>query len=593
MSHRRAISRIAAALAAIAMFQIGGCPNGILGPPQGTATETISAAAGGRVLGSTGYELEIPPGALAEDTEITLTPLSAARLADLEPRYLAGVVLEPEGLTFSRPATLRVPLPAPWPHTDPPMELMFKGTDPAEAVETGRLVGLSEDGRFAIFEVLHFSGRICANQCHAGVREYLEAQYAARGCARAEWSRRVTGKYPGLELRESCEFIAPEELIAILDSMFDEFGEWSGGVDVPADKLAELEQIAESGRFVVFLFGKDAFTPRGGARNFFGNVAHSAIAEKRAGRWEMRNAFVPGKVARLLPDGTNLVWWPMDDLNAFRNLQQGVAIEIAVCGSPGCLGTDDPFDTSKPYDPLEKRTVIPWNAVRIFVEREQNSPCSRLAGCWRFSPEEIAGGAETLLLQFDEAGRVDALWFAFANDGSIETDADTVFLEFLRFTRPNAAFINEVLESIDSGVFPSEDQQQFTAVIEWETATRDDDGAVRSRSSTFMAFNDSQMSTNEPGEYFISAFEQVTTTTTYDEDGNATVSEDRASGTIRGERVACPDPAAGNVVLQEGWGDLFDFDFDLCGAGAVATMPFMIVGMIAMRPMRRIALRRH
>jgi len=550
----------------------------------GAARAMIRAATGGTVRGSTGLELTIPPGALASDTEIALTPLSDTDLAALDASYLAGAVLEPDGLEFSQPATLRVPLPAPWEHEEPPFELVFKGTDPSDAFETDRRVGLSADGRFALFEVEHFSGRICANQCHAGVREVLEAHFAAEGCARADWFQRVQGKYPGLELRESCESIAPSELVAILDSMFDEYGEWNAGDDVPADKLAELEQIAESGRQVVFVFSNDSFSPRGGERNFYGGVAHSAIAEKREGAWQMRNTFVPGYVAKLFPDGTNVVWWPLRDLNTFRNLAQGVAVEIAFCGQPGCLGSDDPYDTTKPYTPLERRVVSPWDAVRIFVEREQNVACQRLAGCWRFATEGLSDSG-TFLLRFDERGQVDSLWMEQVNDGSIETSAATVFFELMRFARPNAGAFADNTRGVDAGVFPAEDQSEFTAALNWEFVFRDE-GEISSTTEYFMAFNSAELSKNEPGEYFDCDFEQVITYTSYDEDGNMETDEQRFAGRLRAARVPCPEPGAEGVYTQEQLPDLFDFDFDLCGTGAGMTAPLTIAGLLTLRPRR-------
>lgn len=79
------------------------------GPPPGgsTATVLVDAESGGTITLDDGTSLVVPPGALAEDTEITVTSAGADALTP--EGMLAGVILQPDGLEFSAPATLTIP----------------------------------------------------------------------------------------------------------------------------------------------------------------------------------------------------------------------------------------------------------------------------------------------------------------------------------------------------------------------------------------------------------------------------------------------------------------------------------------------------
>ena len=85
-------------------------------------TETVSPALGGtvRATGSNGveYSLDIPPGAVAANQSITVTPLASLTITSMDSTIhdtsdcLQGVVFEPEGLEFAVPAVLTITLPA-------------------------------------------------------------------------------------------------------------------------------------------------------------------------------------------------------------------------------------------------------------------------------------------------------------------------------------------------------------------------------------------------------------------------------------------------------------------------------------------------
>lgn len=80
---------------------------GAVAPTGPTATALISAASGGSVRLPDGTQLEVPPGALATDTSITMT--RGAPAAYGPGGVLASVNITPDGLVFSQPATLTLP----------------------------------------------------------------------------------------------------------------------------------------------------------------------------------------------------------------------------------------------------------------------------------------------------------------------------------------------------------------------------------------------------------------------------------------------------------------------------------------------------
>ncbi|MBU0674365.1 MAG: hypothetical protein KJ950_06955 [Proteobacteria bacterium] len=76
--------------------------NDTTAPPQNSVHETISDLNGGRITtGDNSFIMAIDPGALNEDTEITITPQDDLTAA-------VGYELEPDGLTFNTPATITI-----------------------------------------------------------------------------------------------------------------------------------------------------------------------------------------------------------------------------------------------------------------------------------------------------------------------------------------------------------------------------------------------------------------------------------------------------------------------------------------------------
>ena len=125
-------------------------------PPGGGM---VSAVAGGNLISGDGLTaLEIPPGALAADTSISLRTLPTVELPPANPgmRVLGAVEFLPEGLTFLNPVYGYLPLQRSMP---PGVPVTIRVFDPVGGVyEPGSITGtVGDDGLFAEFLLSHFS----------------------------------------------------------------------------------------------------------------------------------------------------------------------------------------------------------------------------------------------------------------------------------------------------------------------------------------------------------------------------------------------------------------------------------------------------
>lgn len=137
----------------------------ILAPPMevfldtGAARTMVVPRGGGTVnaVGSNGisYALTIPPEALDEDVEITLTPIASIANFHLPGGTLAAAQLQPEGLRFRQVATLSLTLPGP-----PAPELVGRGLQGFVMKSNGGgfepLPFIRSDSTFTL-PVMHFS----------------------------------------------------------------------------------------------------------------------------------------------------------------------------------------------------------------------------------------------------------------------------------------------------------------------------------------------------------------------------------------------------------------------------------------------------
>ena len=380
--HRYSVRARRAASAVCAMGIMVACAStgDSSAPTDAPATGMISAREGGTIRTQGGIVLEVPPGAVPNDTSVTVTPIDARASGDAA--IVAGARFEPDGLELLAPATLRLPFTSNG--TNPPIELVFRGSDARNAMASGIVADVSSRTH-AVLSIWHFSGNICARNCHGGTREFLTARLAAKGL---DLTACVTSKYPSDLLPAKCEDIHSDQSVqAILGTFFEEQTPscCDAGQDVPSAQLAQLAQLAASGRNVVIAFQAGGFGTRGGDHGFYPSMNHTATIEIVGGVPMLRNTVVvptQGGVDILaLLGGTNLTYWPLAELNRFRTLHSGEALEIAACKDlpeaerPGCLSAPH-----GPFHPLAVRP-IPWSAVRIFVEREKALDCtSRDAG---------------------------------------------------------------------------------------------------------------------------------------------------------------------------------------------------------------------
>jgi hypothetical protein len=121
--------------------------------PAHTVTRTVGDAGGELTTTAddgTRFTLTVPQGALVGDTELTMTPVAAARGLPLQ-RLGAAADLGPEGVRFLRPVTLRI---------EPPTALRRRQVVPLLWSGAGRDVHLEPatvGPRAVTFELFHFS----------------------------------------------------------------------------------------------------------------------------------------------------------------------------------------------------------------------------------------------------------------------------------------------------------------------------------------------------------------------------------------------------------------------------------------------------
>ena len=212
-------------------FLCGDTSSGALeGPPPfdfsveaGTqVSQVVSAQAGGTVtaLGSVAMTLELPPGALSEDTEVSLSVMSDAVNG---PFALMGL-FEPDGLSLLVPATLVISLSVPLPQGQVLHIVESPSSDAAALIDTGTVAEVSQDRSTVRIPVEHFSAIGCKLNCHAhALRRILEGLVDRRGMSKEgiinEMCTSVGGELlstlePGVQVSEK----------AVMDSCFTEGG---------------------------------------------------------------------------------------------------------------------------------------------------------------------------------------------------------------------------------------------------------------------------------------------------------------------------------------------------------------------------------
>ncbi len=569
----RALLTVLAFTGAIALV---GCP-----PAQSPTTEvvvpltlagqaTATASAGARITAPDGTTLVIPTSAVAADTEIKLYQMAAADLRRIDGNFLAGAVLEPDGLTLSVPATLIVPLAEPADPLWPPLELEFRGDNPNDAVPTGAPVSLSPDGRTAAFQINHFCGRIAAENCYSGVYEYLCSVWQREYGATPEQIRaRVKAKFPGVTLPTDLTrgSLMGRELQAFNETFCEHAYGFEPNQAIPATVLQELvDRVGNENRNVIVMFGP-ALTERSGPEQFFGGFGHSGAIEYYNARWQLRHSFpFWTEGLRRFMGGTNLAYWPIQklkpqsavflecqDLTSFKESIYGVAFEAYICGSPGCgvppanAEANSIEYQTRPFLPVNERNPMRvWAAARIWVERPQNHPIHRLSGCWAFDVRDSEGELEHHLLKFDQDGQLDSWW----GYGTIGESGAASWGELLRFRRPNAGDFNLVFGNARASLAVLDPPTGFTLNYGFDSFEVSE--GVRERKVATLAYTiTGTFSQNEPGEWWSGTCQVDVTVFIPHQDGSETTENAHNSFAVRADRVACPDPAAADVYSQE------------------------------------------
>ena len=150
--------RLGSLLLVVAAF---GCSDGHGDGPTGTgksAMMMITAAAGGTVT-LEGTTLSVPPGALAANTQITITSTTSAPPATFTSWSSPVFKFEPDGLTFSAPVSVTMTF------TGSPVMPAVQWSTPSGGFENR---GGSVEGDLITASVTHFSQGFVAGTVHTG-----------------------------------------------------------------------------------------------------------------------------------------------------------------------------------------------------------------------------------------------------------------------------------------------------------------------------------------------------------------------------------------------------------------------------------------
>lgn len=345
---------------------------------ESTASKTIGTA-GGSVETENGITLNIPQGALQQDTEIKVTSLEGNTFGELG---AIGAKLEPDGLTFDSPATIQFPLPVDWAEDEEPLIYEASGSDPSNFL-IGNLKGTvtgSAGAYFCEVEVSHFSSLGAARNCHAGTVDFLLDDFVTRGCNVEEMTSQVKesfgDKFIVQTLEKTTEFrLAPIPMQYFLDTYFNDIAGFEEGEPVTGTFFNTLVNYLNEGRQVVVAFGKTWNNKNN--EGFYIGFDHSALLEIHNGQIKLRQSvsFQKDDIVNQLieKNGKNVFWYPKvgeldaESINQFRESKTGVSLEDELCeGEPECLFSQ----------PVERRS-IPYPAARFYVSKYlgNQNPC--------------------------------------------------------------------------------------------------------------------------------------------------------------------------------------------------------------------------
>ncbi|RJP78048.1 MAG: hypothetical protein C4522_13850 [Desulfobacteraceae bacterium] len=374
----------------------------------GSVSREMSALTGGTMTAGS-VRLEIPSGALPDDTMVTMTILRDTSMSD----YAFLGMFEPDGLALNKPATLVINLDAPLPVGMDLNLLSVDSSDPDEFIDTGLTATISDDRTEVRISIDHFSGRGCADlNCHGhSLRKIIQA-LLAQGMTKESIVRKIrdtvgedrlnipaeddteTGltslqrletHYDRLNETERC-LIRKDELLSYLNTFYT-LATVRIDADDQGDRLApdgscleNLEVLAKSSDLPPILNFGTAYTVNNtpdtnisSEQNpvFFDSLPHSTPVVVRGDNVVFENGLsLSAKRDRELedarrnhPDGSGemrrVAAVDLRDLDRFRKLKSGEALL-------------EEFRKWDPNKQINTGSSAPWAAVRIWVPKGKN-----------------------------------------------------------------------------------------------------------------------------------------------------------------------------------------------------------------------------
>ncbi len=408
-------------------------------------TKLIKADSGGTVSLKNGISLYIPPYALDQDTEISLSSVDitqfdgdVATQGGVNGLHIIGAIFEPERTMMNIPAKILFPLPAEWDPSHIPVLYETQGNNPAEALPSGSNVVLKKiDGSyFAEIETYHFCVKIISHNCHAGTIKRVINSFENRGCSRKEIFDKIAEEFPGTGITidiKNAKHSNEESIQAFLDTFFIGVGSYNQGNDIGDYTMASVTQEITSGRQVVLAFSKETnFPMRGGINNFFSfnNYDHTAtLTRDTNGTIQMYHTIVRSTSSRWNSEllktlgGVYDYTYPWEKINDYRTLKQGVAFELQVCGEPGCLS--DPSKNKYSMDVWPSLDGPPW------WNSSATSPLPRKNGYPSVYIYVERGGVLDCMSNCDVAGRWNRVYSDYDCDGYGDRLVDGAYVDFL------------------------------------------------------------------------------------------------------------------------------------------------------------------
>ena len=413
----------------------------------------ISSATGGSITTENGISLQLPAGALVQDTEIKLTPIDGTKMHEW---CFSAVQLEPDGLILEKAATLSFPLPSDWPRDHQPLIYASFGSDPSDYFDTGVCAEIDKTGGslFAQTEIYHFSDYGPIYNCHKGTLVFLLNSFEEKGCDSNTAWQHVTDKFPNVNTDiVSNPRTGTEKLQAFLGTYFKNEAGFNKDESVSSKWSDILNYIKNQNKHVVVVFKRDLWGEPDD-RGFYQGIAHSATLEIKNGRIKLRNSISAGENvvnAVINKYGENVIWFPEEDrditaqdLDNFRNMKSYVAVESVLPDRP------DLFSNL----PDVSQRVRSWTAVRFYVSDYfgNENPCENFPDlpepdrnylCW---------------INFDVYGHLQKIY---------NSDPDTTHTTIHAVSVGSHQAVGKIISGNSSGVW------EFTAQWDEKEATYD------------------------------------------------------------------------------------------------------------------------